>query len=180
MPTETGIYTESDVEIGHLHSEKLAQKILDLFDRDKWVIDFGCGRGDYVKHLIDRGYNSIGIDGINIQNLSYIKTGDLTNNIELGIKGNVMSLEVGEHIPEMYESQFIQNIINHCDSKLLLSWAVLNQPGIGHINCRDNIYIINRLSDYGFAVDEDITKWLRSDIEPQLSYFENTLMYFTR
>jgi SAM-dependent methyltransferase len=180
MPTNTGIYTVEDASIGHLHSRTLASKLTGIFDKERVVIDFGCGRGEYLKYLKDDDFKVIGIDGINVSSEQFIIEKDLSAEFNLDVKGNVISLEVGEHIPAQYESVFLKNIINHCDGKLLLSWAIIGQPGIGHINCRDNKYIIDTVREYGFRYEDKITEWLREDIESQCSYFTKSLMYFTR
>ena len=95
-------------------------------------------------------------------------------------KGNVLSLEVFEHIPPMYERQFVQNIINSCDDKLVLSVAVEGQGGIGHVNCKNNDYIINLFSENGFSFKEGLTDAIRTDVEPHVMYFKNTLMIFEK
>ena len=180
MPTITGIYTENDAHIGHLHSTVLANKLLTLLNKDSIVLDFGCGRGEYLKFLQSEGYNVIGVDGINISNEPFIETFDISQKIELGLKGSVISLEVGEHIPNQFEKVFIENLITHCDMTLVLSWAVEGQPGIGHINCRNNEYIISQLKDYNFEFDMDTSNFLREDIESHCNYFKNTLMVFRK
>ena len=180
MPTETGIYTPSDANIGHLHSTNLCKKISTIFHPSKKVIDFGCGLGEYLSYLKNLNYEVIGIDGINVSKNPFIVEMDLSHKISLGFKGSVISLEVGEHIPEFYEDNFIDNLVNHCDDKMILSWAVVGQPGIGHINCKNNDYIINRLQSKGFYFDKELSEWLRDDIEEHCSYFKNTLMAFNK
>jgi hypothetical protein len=49
-------------------------------------------------------------------------------------KGNVICIEAFEHIPSQFEKQFVENIINACSGKLVISVAVEGQPGIGHVN----------------------------------------------
>lgn len=179
MPTQTGIYTIDDAQQGHLHSQVLAEKMKEIFNNDKLVIDFGCGKGLYLQYLQNFNYEVLGIDGINADNLSFVEEIDLSKEVNLDKRGNVISLEVGEHIPENYESNFINNLVSHCDNNLLLSWAVIGQQGIGHINCKNNDYIISKITDQGFTYNHDTTVWLRDGIEDYCSYFRNTLMFFS-
>jgi len=180
MPTETGIYLKEEIEYGHLHSKSLLNNITHIIDNSLPVIDFGCGTGYYVEELNKKGYKAIGVDGIYIGDNKDIKILDISEHVDLGIKGNVISLEVGEHIPEQKEDIFISNLINHCSNILILSWAVEGQMGIGHINCKNNNYIINKLIDYGFEFSENMTKILKHNIEQHCNYFYNTLMGFKK
>jgi hypothetical protein len=96
------------------------------------------------------------------------------------IKGQVLCLEVGEHIPLEYEQIFIDNVCRHCDSRMVLSWAIPGQGGIGHVNCRDNDYIIAQIARRGFVFNQLLTDYLRDDIEMGVRYFKDTLMVFDK
>lgn len=180
MPTDTGIYTKNDAIIGHIHSQNLSKDLLSIIDKDKVIIDFGCGNGDYLMDFKHNGYDVIGVDGIKNVDLDFIQIEDLSTKLDLGVVGNVMSLEVGEHIPKHFEHIFIDNITRHCDNLLILSWAIIGQIGIGHINCQNNDYIIELVEKNGFVFREDITTKLRSNIEDHCDYFRNTLMIFKK
>ena len=179
MPTNTGIYTEKDASVGHIHSENLCNKLCDILDKNVPIIDIGCGRGDYVKSLNLKGFNIEGIDGIKLEcNDDNIHIFDLIEPFIAKNKSTILSFEVGEHIPKEYENIFIDNLVNNCSGKLVLSWAIEGQVGIGHVNCRNNDYIINSLKDRGFIFNEKITNNIRSIIEDSCDYFRNTLMFF--
>ena len=181
MPTNTGIYTKADASVGHLHSENLCNKLSQILDKNIPIVDIGCGRGDYVQSLNIKGFNIKGIDGIKLpEHGENIYIHDLTKPISIDKKCTVISLEVGEHIPVQYEGTFISNLINNCNDTLVLSWAIEGQAGIGHINCKNNDYIINALSKYGFNLQSDITNDLRNVIEDNCDYFRRTLMFFKK
>lgn len=180
MATERGIYEERDVEVGHIHSKSLCDGLSRILDRNLTVIDFGCGTGKYIDELGSLGFNTIGLDGINKDNHPNILVVDLSTPLELGMVGNVVSLEVGEHIPKEFEDVFIDNLIRHCGEILILSWAIENQIGIGHINCQNNDYIISKFESLNFKFDEKTSKKLRSNIEDHCDYFRNTLMVFRK
>jgi tryptophanyl-tRNA synthetase len=181
MPTKTGIYTEEDAKNGHLFSRKLCDAMSDVFRKEIPIVDLGCGLGTYVYHYNNIGYNAIGVDGIKVENSSNsIIIKDLTQSFDLGIKGNVICLEVGEHIPIQYEDVLFENIFKHCDEYCILSWAVEGQIGIGHINCKNNDYVIEKFEKNNFKYDDKLTIKIRSDIEDYCNYFRNTLMVFKK
>jgi cyclopropane fatty-acyl-phospholipid synthase-like methyltransferase len=146
------------------------------------VIDFGCGMGQYVWHFLQAGIRARGSDGnpatrhitgglCDVADLS--KPFDLRYRWDWG-----MSLEVGEHIPAEFEDAFLGNVTRHAARGLVLSWAVPGQPGLGHVNCRDNSYVIERLQQLGFAHDANASQMLRA--AATLWYFPHTLMVFRR
>ena len=74
----------------------------------------------------------------------------------------------------------MQNIVNCCSGKLVLSVAVEGQPGLGHVNCRNNDYVIRLFEGHGFKFQVERTKEIRSKVEPHVDYLRNTLMVFER
>jgi tryptophanyl-tRNA synthetase len=90
----------------------------------------------------------------------------------------VLSLEVGEHIPEEYEEVFIQNLVTHANDMLVISWGIPGQLGLGHVNCRENSYIIGKIMENGFRYDERWSGILRRTA--RLPWFKKTLMVFHR
>ena len=182
MIGQTGIWTTEESDYGHAFSYYTARFIGRYFEKNRPVIDLGCGNGTYLQYLKDIGFENLtGVDGCKVSKPDFedIQIIDLAQPINVG-KGNVLSLEVFEHIPPMYERQFVQNIINSCDDKLVLSVAVEGQGGIGHVNCKNNDYIINLFSENGFSFKEGLTDAIRTDVEPHVMYFKNTLMIFEK
>lgn len=195
MPTETGIWTEEEAKSGHLFSEVIASMISKSIDKETTVIDLGCGNGAYLRYLLSKDFRSlIGIDGsiktsYNIvefpfsrtQVLQFIKD-DLTTPIIFPEQGNVICLEVGEHIPKEHENVFIDNVVNHVkpNGMLFLSWAIPGQDGIGHVNCKPNEEVIKIFQDRGFDYLELASNSVRSLVEDELAYFKNTIMIFVR
>jgi len=169
---------------GHLHDRKLLHGLIKLCKtyKQKFLVDFGCGMGDYAKGLCNAGFSCDAYDGN--PNTNELTGGightlDLSEPQDMGIMYDmVLSLEVGEHIPVEYESIFIQNLVNHADKMLVLSWAVPGQDGFGHVNCRDNDYIIGKLKDYGFWYDSRWSNMLRRG--SLLPWFRQTIMVFHR
>lgn len=182
MPTDTGIYTQHDAEIGHLFSAKLCNQLVQIIDKSSLILDFGCGPGKYIEEFKKFGFNAMGVEGFPMSehnDLNIIHQ-DLAKPFDLNLKGTVLSLEVGEHIPSEFQNIFLNNIEQHCLKTIILSWAVVGQGGVGHVNCQNNEYIITEMNTRGFKYDEETSHILRSDVEDQCNYFRNTLMVFHR
>jgi len=160
----------------HVTSNILKQFILHILPNNVPVYDFGCGSGSYIKHLLSYGYSCIGYEGTYQKNELPIKQQDIT--IELPspkTRGSVLCLEVMEHIPSKFEKITLDNIIKHCDNHLIISWGIVGQPGIGHVNCRSAWYVIRALSRYGFKLQKKETRTIRDQINRS-----NKQLWFTK
>lgn len=175
---------------GHFFDASLAEGLLKVlsYARIKDIADFGCGPGWYVYFLRKFGYDINGYDGNpNIESVSSLlfQDGFYCQNIdlceELTIEEPfdlVMSLEVGEHIPQEYEEIFFNNLAQNSNSYILLSWAVPNQGGDGHVNCHTNEYVIKKMQDLRFSLNVPISNYLRE--KASLKWFHKTIMFFQR
>jgi len=174
---ERGIWTTKEETDTHEFDVSLCDQIVLLFHGS--VIDIGCGDGSYTRHLIQNGFDCVGYDGSPLTpELSSGLCGvmDFSEPVNVGRFDIVLSLEIGEHIPIQYEEVFIDNICNATKNFIILSWAVIGQGGTGHVNCRDNDYIITKIQARGFILNPALTQKLRSSAI--LSWFKNTLMVF--
>jgi hypothetical protein len=193
MITETGYWTSDDTESIHVHDPRLSNWILNYLqnDKDKQLIDFGCGMGDYLKKLHDNGFSNLhGFEGeVRKGSPKFIKNWDLSNPIK-NYEGynslkksayNTICLEVGEHIPKQYESIFLDNITSLTTNKIILSWAVVGQKGDGHVNCMNNDEVILKMNELGFDYLEDDSISARNSVSPAIaSWFLNTIMIFQK
>jgi hypothetical protein len=144
------------------------------------VIDFGCGNGFYIGELAAIGFKCTGIEGYKLNNFYHdnIIIHDLTKPLDLGFKGSVISLEVMEHIDKKYESILLDTITKHCDGTLILSWALTNQSGIGHVNCVDQSYAIDQVVKRGFKFMVRPTNEARENVDDNTDWFRRTLLVF--
>lgn len=156
---------------------------------DVTVFDFGCGKGYYLAQLEQAGFSVQGIEGTELNNFLTKKPvyiHDLSQPVKLSLssgqfrQGNVISLEVGEHIPKEGEHNFLDTITNHCSRKLVMSWALPGQPGLGHVNCQPQDYIIKQIMDRGFKYLMKETIEARLVIEQHCDWFQRTLLVFER
>ena len=145
-------------------------------------VDFGCGEGDYVRVLLEDGFDSHGYDGNPQTPLITNGIGkilDLSTPFDLNRTFDwVISLEVGEHIPHQYETVFIENIVKHASRGVILSWAVKGQGGTGHFNEQNNDYIKSIFTNYGFINDLKAETLLRE--KASLGWFKNTILVFRK
>ena len=165
---------------GHCYVEKMSELILEIIKRDepRLVYDFGCGYGEYLKDISELGIEAIGFEAHpNKTRYKNIKKLDLSTPVVLERSADIsISLEVGEHIPVEFEKIFIDNICNNTKKTVILSWAVEGQPGDGHINCRNNDYIISEMTKRGFVFDPKVLESRKSFDSDH--WFQNTAMLF--
>jgi hypothetical protein len=106
---------------------------------------------------------------------------DLTQPLNLGMnQGNVICIEVGEHIPIEFEQVFIDNICEQVikGGQLILSWAHEGQQGYGHVNCRPDWYVIEEFHKRGFLHMQNRTSEVRSVIEGHVAYLRENIFVF--
>lgn len=177
-------FWETEDGHGHIHDPRLLNNLKRLCKAEKlqYLVDFGCGMGYYAKGLRDAGLTCDAYDGNpNTVDLTFGlgEVLDLSEPQDFGVMYDmVLSLEVGEHIPKEFEGIFIQNLVTHSDRMIVLSWAVPGQDGLGHVNCRDNDYIIGKLKESGFRYDARWSGMLRRG--SVLPWFKKTIMVFHR
>lgn len=170
-----GGYQPEDA-IWHAYSPYLMREIMRLFPKDKKIIDLGCGLNNYVSILNSIGYNAWGYDYQDLGSKYFTKV-NLAHPMA-PIKANVISFEVGEHIPAEMSDAYIDNLCRF-QGDILMSWAVPGQAGIGHINCQTNEWVIEQMRKRGYRINWAETERLRIALENcHCSWFRNTLMYF--
>jgi len=166
----------------HQSSLKFAQWLASYLPKDRWVIDFGCGNGYYMGYLENKGFDTFGIDGNKEVDIlcTNFKQVDLTNKIKVNPKGTVISFETMEHIPKEKEKQAFENLINNSSGIILMSWASVGQPGIGHINCQNEDYVVSLFEKYGYELQSKDTTSGRSNVDKNCDWFERNLLVFKK
>lgn len=188
-------FWENKTREGHAHDEGLARALLEFFLKEKndlseyYIWDIGCGDGYYTNYLNNESNKSLvcwGLDG----NPNTPKMGGLMTCVAdfsepLGLHANdwVLCLEVGEHIPQQFETIFLENLDRMNIEGIVLSWAIRGQGGDGHVNCLDNYEVISRIQDFGYKWDVESSMKLRLSCAtfPKPCYwFRDTIMVFRR
>lgn len=183
MPLDTGIWTPEEAATGHDFSYRLAKWIGEYLPKNERLTDIGCGNAAYLRYWHDIGFNHLcGYEGTE-QNFEFgnVEVVDLTQELPIHIFScNTVCLEVGEHIPEEHLPMFLHNLAYSTTKKLILSWAIAGQDGIGHVSCRHNIWVINEMEKRGFKFLAADSLSARSVIEERMNYFRNTIMIFEK
>lgn len=147
------------------------------------VIDFGCGRGEYIRKLNRDAKNVVakGVDGNPATPALTDGAGqvaDLATDLDLGVRDWVMSIEVAEHLPPKFESAFLKNVHKHNREGVVLSWAVPGQGGHGHFNEQPNDYVREKFREMGYVSDKGTEEFLRNSAH--FGYLKQTIMVFRR
>src|SRR5512139_875243 len=124
---------------GHMFDQVFADGIVQVLGElgVYSVIDIGCGNGAYTDYLNRAGFGCVGYDGnpnTHVFTNGRCQVADFSVMQNFGLYDCALSLEVGEHIPAEYEQVFMDNLANHADKVIVMSWAVKGQGGHGHVN----------------------------------------------
>lgn len=182
IDSNTGIWLNNSLE-GHGFDSRLSKALINILHKNnvKEVYDFGCGHGLYTREFISNNIECEGFDGNpNTKNLTagLCNVLDLSKTFNLKQKEYVITLEVGEHIPKLFEEVFIDNIHRHNTKGIILSWAVVGQGGDGHVNCQNNDYIKEIFKNLGYTNDIEEELYLRYN--STFDWFRNTIMVFKK
>jgi hypothetical protein len=177
-----GIWTLEEAKKEHQFDSALAIEIASICNMAFIIYDFGCGKGEYLDYLDMFGFGCVGFEGTeNIKEIAIydkIVIQDLSKPFQVDFKGTVMSLEVAEHVPKEFEQTFIQNLVNACNGKLIISWAIPGQRGHGHVNERDYEYVVKTFTDLGFELNKKETDYLRKSAS--LWWFKKSIYVFDK
>lgn len=183
--SNTGFWASATAHNHHVNSEPLGQWLAEYLKdhKDEFIYDFGCGLGYYLSVLKQSGFKYLtGFEGDPAVKKVFdnIIKQDLTKPFKVPAKGTCIFLEVAEHIPAEFETAALDNVINACSGKLIMSWAVRGQAGFGHVNCLDNNEVIEKMAARGFkCLDADSTaaRSINLDTAP---WFRHTLFVFEK
>ena len=143
------------------------------------VIDVGCGPGNYVAAINDAGIQAVGVD---IDDRCLGTPGctvcDITASAPPPAYQAVLSLEVGEHIPEGQAGDYIRYIAGCRPELLIFSAAQPGQGGDGHINCQPKHYWSKLLEGAGYEWDLEATEEfvLFMKAGPHMGWLVNNVM----
>lgn len=177
------------------HVRTLADLLCEYFTVDP-VYDFGCGDGWYL-HKIQCARSEDGrplprcvgfegtadLTGIAIHD-NIIHPVDVGQQIIVPQRGSVMSIEVGEHLPEAKIGPYVDNLVRACAHKLVVTWAVRGQGGRRHISCRNADEVVPMFERRGFVYMSKTSMVWRNAIlaqeEKRFHYLGNTIYLFER
>ncbi|CAE7258339.1 unnamed protein product [Symbiodinium pilosum] len=137
-------------------------------------MDLGCGCGQYLKVFDSLGFLSRGVD-LNpyADELSsgLCTLGDITAPLEHQEPSDwILSLEVAEHVPAIFEGAFLENVNRHALQGVVMSWAARTQLDRGHVNMRDPDEVQTIFARLGFGYDEAASSMLRASAARTTSF----------
>ena len=122
------------------------------------VLDLGAGVGQFGHTLLSlhphasyRGYDGSG--NIDVLTDGFVRYADLSQPLEVPRADWVISLEVAEHLPNQREAFYVRNLHAHACLGLLISWGMLGQGGLSHINNHPPEYVVELFERLGYAYD---------------------------
>lgn len=186
---QTGIWSAEQARQYHVHSPGLAQWLCQNLDPHQQVYDFGCGMGYYLQKLAQHNFKKVcgfeGTPGIESMALSpHVMQMDITTMHIMRkrhiVRGQVICLEVMEHIHRSHEENVLKTLQNFCEHTLILSWAIPGQNGLGHINCKPAAYVHAKINALGFKIDAQATAQARQAASAQPTQFFNDTLYVLR
>ena len=92
-----------------------------------------------------------------------------------------LSIEVAEHVPEMYAEAFVR-YLSHASDLVLLTAAPPGQTGTGHVNEQPKLYWINKFLECGYGYSEEDALWFsrRWTEGGAMGYLGSNVMVFKR
>ena len=183
VPTATGAWIVH-AEQEYVFDRTLATSLERLFDAQT-VADFGAGFGAYCTHFEDADRVAAalcydGAEGIEQLSKGVTKHAELTTpNLDLGSQFDwVLSLGVGEYIPVDQTHVFLNNVVRHASTGVVIAWGVPGQTGPGRVNNLPNAAVKRLMRDRGFRHSAQAEKALRQSAS--FPWFKRSLMVFVR
>jgi SAM-dependent methyltransferase len=148
------------------------------------VLDVGCGVGTWLTVAGERGIlDFLGVDGayVNPQMLKIPRERFLPHDLQKPLELNrrfdlVMSLEVGEHLPESAAQTFVDSLVRH-GPVVLFSAAVPGQGGTAHINEQWPRYWAERFHGRGYVLIDCVRDRIWNNRLVPVCYRQNTFLY---
>jgi SAM-dependent methyltransferase len=165
------IYQDS---IHNMTAPRSVVPMLMKFFRPQSVLDVGCGIGTWLKVFEENGVTDyIGIDSEKLSVVDLLihenkfQAKDLSKDWSLERKFDmVLSLEVGEHLPEQSADKYVASIVKHGDV-IIFSAAIPGQGGQHHVNEQWPHYWQQKFEKHGFYFHDDLRPaiWQNESIE---------------
>jgi hypothetical protein len=164
---------------------KYVELLNDLY-KPHSVVDFGCGRGTWLKAFKDVGAEElVGFDGTwnnqshMIDQSILFHAVDLNSQITLDRESKfdlAMSLEVAEHLEESSSRTFIESIVKLSDV-VMFGAAYTNQGGTNHINEQPHSYWAKIFMEHDYFPYDIFRPSLWGNKDVMFWYQQNTFLY---
>ena len=179
----TDLLRPSD-ESGASKGQQLTQRQIHYSLADYSLADFGAGVGQFCSELQSKDGSQLcaSYDGAgNVEEITqgYVRWFDLTTPLALPRADWVVSLEVGEHVPNQFEPMLIRNLHATNCRGIVLSWGRYTPGARGHgdANYHSRQYLIELLAQLGYRHLVDLApSYLRLPLRPRHFWFDNNLI----
>jgi SAM-dependent methyltransferase len=172
------------------NAPKMAEAVLQEFPNIKTLADVGCGGGIFAAEFQGNGLRVVGCEYSAASRKAAKKRGVEIHPFDVSVSQKplpgspfqaVMTLEVGEHIPDPLADAFVQYLIKTGDL-IIFTAALPGQGGHGHINEQPKSYWAERFSKFGFTLDESATARLANRLRSlqTFPYLFNNLQIFRK
>ena len=167
----------------HTSAEIILPIVVDLVSPHS-VVDVGCGVGMWLSYFLEHGVTKIlGIDGdyvepdqLHIPKENFISL-DISKPFEINKKSDLlMSLEVGEHLPESSAKDFVKSLTKIAPV-VLFSAAIPHQPGTNHINGQWPEFWAELFKAEGFIPIDAIRRKVWTNPLVEYWYAQNIILY---
>lgn len=162
-------------------------RILELFPWVSSVVDVGCGTGTWLHQFHLRGVSRVlGLDGgdatadlMQIEKSEFLRKDlalpfDLTEKYDLA-----MSLEVAEHLPAEFATNFVSNLA-HLSDVIVFGAAIPGQGGTNHVNERWPSYWAALFEKHGFLCFDVLRGDMWYDERVEWWYRQNTFVFVNK
>lgn len=147
------------------------------------VIEFGCGCGAWLKAVKQLAPQAmvLGIDGSDVDRSGYLDGTEFQKaDLATYRTGNrydlALSIEVAEHLDELYADRFVENLCLSSDI-VLFSAAVRNQGGQHHVNEQNQSYWRDKFQKHGYMPVDCIRPRFWNDTRIPVYYKQNCILY---
>ena len=183
-------YTEEFYEFVREGSKESAKEIIPIifeFIQPKSVIDVGCGVGTWLSVFQAHGVEDVwGIDGdyVDKNAIEIPKERFLTFDLKSSFRFNrqfdlVVSLEVGEHLPNECAETFVDSLTKLAPV-ILFSAAIPFQGGTQHVNEQWQDYWVKHFQNKGYVAIDCIRNRIWGNKRVEIWYAQNILIFAKR
>ncbi len=146
------------------------------------VIDIGASHGEFTRFLQEAGYDIFGIDGTpGIEEISggIVKEHNILDADLIDVADWGIFINVGEHIPRVYEKQLVKSVCSMPRKGLIVAWSNNETPDRRAPNRRFVFYTASIFGIHGWLVDEELTLKAR-EIAGDYSIMNERLLVMTK
>jgi SAM-dependent methyltransferase len=176
----------NDIEAGALDSARAVVPVVVNLVQPENVVDFGCGRGAWLKAFRENGIETLlGMDGNYVDREKLLieahefSCADLTTPIKLDRRFDLaICLEVAEHLPAKSSRTLVASLVDAAPV-VLFSAAIPGQGGTHHVNEQWPEYWEQIFATFGYRKVDSIRPLIWRDAQIAWWYRQNVYLYAT-